>query len=132
MTVAELKGHPYFSRHSITFSRNELWTTRPFGLSGPTQLSGPLVIARENLSFGARQLEMRLAELTMLSAKVTAAAASGNEDAARSGAMEVQTQRAEVEALKTVARKLRGAGRIKEYQALRRQALLAVSPGSVT
>ena len=122
LSVAELKAHPYFSRHSITFARNELWTTRPFGLSGPTQLSGPLVIAREHLSFGARQLEMRLAELTLLSAKLTSTSAQSNETSAREGAIEIRRQRAEVESLKTVGRKLRGSGRIKEYQALRRHA----------
>eukprot|EP01043_Picozoa_sp_COSAG02_P039547 COSAG02_NODE_3131_length_7311_cov_11.071131_2_plen_710_part_00 len=122
LTVSELKAHPYFLRHSITFAKNELWTSRPFGLSGPTQLSGPLVIARESLSFGARQLEMRLAELTMLSARLTSSSAHANESGARKQALEIRRQRAEVESLKSVARKLRGSGRIKEYQALRRHA----------
>lgn len=124
LSVAELKAHPYFSRHSITFAKNELWTARPFGLSGPTQLSGPLVIARESVSFGARQLEMRLAELTMLSARLTTSSAQANESGAREQAIEIRRRRAEVESLKAVGRKLRGSGRIREYQSLRRHAHL--------
>ena len=54
------------------------------------------MIARENLSFGARQLEMRLAELTMLSAKLTANAAKVNHSAASTQALEIRRQRAEV------------------------------------
>ena len=122
LLCADVMAHPYFSHHEIRFAKNELWTRRPFGLSGPTQLSGPLVIQRQSLSFGARQLEMRLAELTMISSQVTAAAADSNEQAARRAAEGIRKQRAELEALRTVATKLRGAGRIKEYREVRRQA----------
>ena len=37
-----LMAHPYFSDHGLT--PQKLWTKRPFGLSGPTDLSGPFQV----------------------------------------------------------------------------------------
>eukprot|EP01052_Picozoa_sp_SAG31_P032487 SAG31_NODE_3568_length_4117_cov_2.260080_2_plen_611_part_00 len=118
LTFDELRAHPYFE--PVRFAN--LWTKRPFGLSGPTELLGKVQVQRQQLSHGAATLERRLADITLLGNSVMHAAAQETEAAAEATSRRLVELDTELTALKTVAVQLRGAGRIKEYRAIRKTA----------
>ena len=114
LPVSALMTHPYFTSHGIT--PEKLWNTRPFGLSGPTEIAGPIQVRQKEGSYGARVLERRLADLTMLTTTVMAKAREEHEQSQRQQAMDAERQQREVEAMVAVAQKLRATGRIREYK----------------
>jgi hypothetical protein len=116
----ELMAHPYFTNHSVDFAT--MWSVRPFGLSGPARIVGPLQVQREQLSYGAKTLEARLSNFTVLTHKITEKAQAEVEQARAMAAIEQARQSKELASLLFVATKLRTAGRIKEYRAVKRQA----------
>jgi hypothetical protein len=112
----ELKYHPYFGELDF----NGLWSKRPFGLSGPTQVLGQMRVQRQQLSYGAGTLERRLAQITMFGNAVMHSAAAETEAAADEASRQIERRHQELQALREVAGQLRGAGRINEYRAVRK------------